>query len=128
MRPLSSSLIAEAVAVPSSLMATEAHGAVTKNFLSHANPMVLSERAVLKIVCFDSLDYDWAMEMHHQWPLFPMYLSAGTEQDGDPSYTLASVTERYRWLCDEVRNDPHAMNVVVLPQLHVVAWGPVRGV
>lgn len=39
-----------------------------------------------------------------------------------------SLLERYRWLADQVKADPKMADVVVLPQLHVLAYGHGRGV
>ena len=80
-----------------------------------------SDRAVLKIVCFDEHDLAWAKATASAYPRIPLMLSAGTPVPADgPVREL--VGERYRWLCERVAADPELATVRVLPQLHVIAW------
>lgn len=84
---------------------------------------------VLKVVVFNDEDLDWAKTVHTTYPDVPFYLSVGTDQD-DATYgdTVAAVGTRFAWLCERVVPDPAWADVVVLPQLHVVAWGHKTGV
>lgn len=110
---------------PSSGMATDANIARTAKFIATAEKEVRAERRCLKIVVFDEADYEWAKELlaGSSWR---GYLSAGTPiPDDDPR---DAILERYRWLCERVAGDMSLRAVSVLPQLHVLAWGQVRGV
>jgi 7-carboxy-7-deazaguanine synthase len=81
---------------------------------------------VLKVVVFDAADFGWACKVHALYPRAPLYLSAGTDQDTlDP---LPSLSARYAWLCESVAHELALGDAVVLPQLHVVAWGHKVGV
>lgn len=81
---------------------------------------------VLKVVVFDQVDLVWARRVHAAYPGTPFYLSVGTDQDvGDP---LPQLVDRYAWLCEEAAHDLALVDTVVLPQLHVVAWGTRVGV
>jgi 7-carboxy-7-deazaguanine synthase len=81
---------------------------------------------VLKVVIFDGVDLEWAAKVHAAMPFVPFYLSVGTDQDvGDP---LPVVAERYAWLAERVAHSRLLADAVVLPQLHVIAWGHAVGV
>lgn len=93
-----------------------------------------------KVVVFDDIDYEYAREVHQEWPRFDFFLSVGND---DPSlatvsqplgwecpsvkYTRKKVLEKTSWLMDKVKTDPQMSDVRVLPQLHVLAWGNQRG-
>jgi 7-carboxy-7-deazaguanine synthase len=120
---------------PSSRMATPAHEAETALFMGRAEmmPGVLA----IKIVVFSETDYEWALAFHKRHADQPFYLSVGTTQPPEvfvpkgverDDVILARVLERFRWLCEKVARDPRASKAVVLPQLHVLAWGTARGV
>jgi 7-carboxy-7-deazaguanine synthase len=81
---------------------------------------------VLKVVVFDGEDLTWARYVHGSNPTVPFYLSAGTDQE--PEDPLPALSERYAWLCEEVAHDTAFADAVVLPQLHVIAWGHRVGV
>lgn len=83
----------------------------------------LIERTALKVVVFDNVDLQYARRVHRRWPSIPFYLSAGTAQDGD--HREAAI-ERFRWLAEAVAGDLELADAVVLPQLHVIAWGAER--
>lgn len=89
---------------------------------------------VLKIVVFDAEDLAWALDVHECHREVPFYLSAGTDPahalDDAEGYadTVAGVGERYAWLCEAVAAEPRLHRAVVLPQLHVIAWGHAVGV
>lgn len=108
---------------PSSGMASTAHERQFLGFMDKARP---HPGLVLKIVIFDAVDLDWAISVHRAFHEIPLYLSAGTDQDAeDPLRTLSA---RYAWLCESVVREPELHDAVVLPQLHVVAWGNRVGV
>lgn len=77
---------------------------------------------VLKYVIFDESDLAWARETHIAG--VPLHLSVGTLPDDTPE----ALGERYGWLCEHVIASPALHDAVVLPQLHVVAWGHRVGV
>lgn len=82
---------------------------------------------VLKVVAFDELDLNWAIDCRsHLLASAPMgwhqgaYLSAGTEQETDDM--AAAVVDRYRWLANRhVESDELAPWRIGL-QAHVLAW------
>ena len=87
----------------------------------------VGDRAVLKIVCFDEADLEWAIDTASLFSDLPLYLSAGTPVPAPPGLRDA-VGERYRWLCERVAETPALARVRVLPQLHVIAWKDATGV
>lgn len=109
---------------PSSGMATPEHGVRFVSFMNQArrHPWV-----ALKVVVFDATDLSWARAVRRAYPGAPFYLSAGTDQQGEVD-PLPGVSARYRWLCEAVTADPELHTAVVLPQLHVIAWGHRVGV
>jgi 7-carboxy-7-deazaguanine synthase len=111
---------------PSSGMATE------RNFERFETFMRLGRHhpgLVLKVVVFDSDDLTWATEIHRAWPRVPFYLSAGTDVDDEDHGTVVhKIAGRYGVLCSLVTRTPALHDVVVLPQLHVIAWGHRVGV
>lgn len=78
----------------------------------------------LKVVVFDADDLEFAAGVFAQFPTWPRYLSCGTVA-GEP---LEELAERYRWLLEHVASDVRFKQAHALPQLHVVAWGHVKGV
>jgi 7-carboxy-7-deazaguanine synthase len=111
---------------PSSGMATSAHAAQFDGFMAAALALA-ADRAVLKIVCFDELDLDWATATANRFPELPLFLSAGTPVPA-PVGLRDAVGERYRWLCERVAEIPSLARARVLPQLHVIAWKDATGV
>jgi 7-carboxy-7-deazaguanine synthase len=83
----------------------------------------------LKFVVADATDLLWALDQREAVdPLMrvPLFLSALTP----PGCSLDQLAASYRNLCQLVLELPRAQahQPVVLPQLHVVAWGHERGV
>lgn len=133
---------------PSSGMASEAHSNETAHFLDEA--AVCQVPTFLKVVVFDDADFEWSKRFLVTEGIYkapPLFLSAGTPQRETEAKPVGSVLPdtvvpagaadasivddviwRYRWLCEKVARDPAMHNVRVLPQLHVLAWGTVRGV
>ena len=97
-------------------------------FLDAAQALADRGRGALKIVVFDRADLEYAIALRERAPDWPLYLSAGTPVGLGEEETRAAVAERYGWLAEQAsrRRELHA--AVVLPQLHVIAWGTRRGV
>lgn len=122
---------------PSSGMESEAHDGQTRLFMVRALSQIGADKVavVLKVVVFTAEDYGWAQEVHARYPKTPFYVSAGTPVT-DPSehtamtgdWTRDEICERFGWLAGMVAHDAAMRDVVVLPQLHVLAFGTGRGV
>lgn len=87
------------------------------------------DRIALKIVVADLADLEWALALRDQLDpdrVIDFYLSALTP----PEAPLDQLAASYRNLCGLVLASPaaRAHDPVVLPQLHVIAWGHDRGV
>jgi 7-carboxy-7-deazaguanine synthase len=110
---------------PSSGMDTAGHRARFDAFMdaAAANPSL-----VLKVVVFDEPDLAWAEQVAAAYPGVPFYVSAGSDVGLPPAETLERLVGRFRWLCESVARSHALSRARVLPQLHVVAWGPARGV
>lgn len=112
---------------PSSGMCNSRNERRFTEFMSSARANGAFASVVLKIVCFDDQDLEWAKRVRSVYPELPVMLSAGT-----PVPSVGPVREAvgdcYRWLCERVAADPELGDVRVLPQLHVVAWREARGV
>jgi 7-carboxy-7-deazaguanine synthase len=111
---------------PSSGMAIGKHIAQFVRFME-ATLAAAADRAVLKIVCFDEIDLDWAISAASDYPDLPLFLSAGTPVPA-PVGLRDAIGERYRWLCERVAQTPALAGARVLPQLHVIAWKDATGV
>lgn len=85
-------------------------------------------RTVLKIVIFDSADFDWAREVADRYPDLPLYLQPGNpNSDPNEPIDLDETTGRLEWLIDTTLN-ARWFRPRILPQLHVLVWGNKRGV
>ncbi|MEO0392218.1 MAG: 7-carboxy-7-deazaguanine synthase QueE [Pseudomonadota bacterium] len=89
-------------------------------------------RTVLKFVVFDEADYAFARSVFAQHPDLPVYLQPGNHSppppdDDDAAVDMAGIMERMRWLVDRTVADQW-FEATVLPQLHVLLWGNLRGV
>ena len=89
-------------------------------------------RTVLKFVVFDDRDYDFAREVAGRYPTLPVYLQPGNHtppppDDEDAAVDMTGIMERMRWLVDKTVADQW-FAATVLPQLHVLLWGNLRGV
>lgn len=83
----------------------------------------------LKFVIADHADLEWALSLRESVDAeheIPLYLSALTP----PECSLSELAASYRNLCELVLEsaDARSHSPVVLPQLHVVAWGHARAV
>lgn len=110
---------------PSSGMATE--WGILERFVEHP-------AMAFKVVVGDTADYAYAENIARRWPTVPMYLqpcnllaapSSNTTVDARSAAdaSLAMMRRVVEW----VRRDGWH-TVRVLPQLHLLLWGPVRGV
>ena len=80
----------------------------------------------LKIVVLTPEDYQYARQLHRQYPDIPMVLQVCNEPDND---TIENLMARYRSLVSMAINDAGINdNVRVLPQMHVLAWGNRRAI
>ncbi len=84
----------------------------------------------LKIVVFTQEDYDFAKQIHHQFPTIPFYLQVGNDDltTNDNSRLMKNLLDKYHALIDSVLKDEELKDVKVLPQLHTLVWGNKRGV
>ena len=85
-------------------------------------------QTVMKIVIFDDRDYAWAQDAAARYPDLPLYLQPGNpEVDPDVPVAAQDVADRLLWLVEKVTAD-RWFRPRVLPQLHVMLWGNLRGV
>ena len=83
---------------------------------------------VMKIVVFDSVDYDWAKDAHARHPELPLYLQPGNpEVDPETPVDPQALADRLSWLTETAMAD-RWFAPRILPQLHVLIWGNRRGV
>ncbi len=100
------------------------------------NPLLLNRiimaarKVVLKIVIFTDGDFAWAKELHKTFPEVPMYLSAGTTPaHGESQHQIVfGILNSMQRLVDMVKADPFMYDCIVLPQLHALLWGHMKGV
>jgi 7-carboxy-7-deazaguanine synthase len=91
-----------------------------------------STRTALKFVVFDNNDYHFARDTAARYPDLPVYLQPGNHTPPPPEETdagidLTGIMDRLRWLVDRTVED-RWFAATVLPQLHVLLWGNLRGV
>jgi 7-carboxy-7-deazaguanine synthase len=91
-------------------------------------------RCVLKIVVFDETDYAYARTVASRYPKLNTYLQVGNPAPlaagatGVPEVVdFGDLMGRLRWLAARTLED-RWFDATVLPQLHVLAWGNIRGV
>jgi 7-carboxy-7-deazaguanine synthase len=113
---------------PSSGMATSHNALNFEAFMEQASERARPGACVLKVVVFDERDLDWATALHARRPRVPLFLSPGTDVGLDEQQTLVRLRRRFAWLAEAVARREGLNDVRVTPQLHVIAWGPVRGV
>ena len=111
---------------PSSGMTSAVHTHQTDRFLTIAHDEISpSTKRALKIVVADRRDYEWALDLAARYP-WPLYLSAMTPPGLDHDHTLAAVGRSFHQLAEWARHET-SVRPLVLPQVHVVAWGPEQG-
>lgn len=88
-------------------------------------------KAILKFVVFDDADYLYAKEIAARYKALPVYLQPGNhtppDGQGEGAVDMDGLMTRMRWLVEKVGADQW-FSVTVLPQLHVLLWGNMRGV
>ena len=101
-----------------SLVVSPKQGAILS--LARIAPHV--KRACLKIVVFDRKDLAFAQDVVKNLPSsLPVIVQPGT----DKGHLCLS---EYQWLVEKLLHDPVLKRARFLPQLHVLIWGPRRGV
>lgn len=113
---------------PSSGMTTD--HSVLADILNKLKRQNSNHNISLKIVVFNQVDYDFAKQIHHQFPMIPFYLQVGNDDltTIDNSRLINDLLEKYHALIDRVMKDDELKDVKVLPQLHALVWGNKRGV
>ena len=82
----------------------------------------------LKIVVFDEADYAYARDAAKRYPNLPLYVQPGNADVGEGhGVDMDGLNDRMRWLVEKVNAD-RWFSATVLPQLHVMLWGNMRGV
>lgn len=86
----------------------------------------------LKFVVFDEADYGFAREVARAYPHLPVYLQPGNHtpppaDQEDAVIDIPGIMARLRWLIDRAAND-RWFEASILPQLHTLIWGNLRGV
>ena len=89
-------------------------------------------QTVLKVVVFDEADYAFARDVSDRYPHLSCFLQPGNHTppaatDTDATIDMTGIMERMRWLVDRVTSD-RWYAATVLPQLHTMIWGNLRGV
>ncbi|GGB38678.1 7-carboxy-7-deazaguanine synthase [Roseibium aquae] len=89
-------------------------------------------QTVLKVVVFDNADYGYARDVADRYPSLPIYLQPGNHTppppDGDDTaIDMEGIMDRMRWLIGKVAED-RWYEATVLPQLHTLIWGNLKGV
>lgn len=87
---------------------------------------------VLKVVIFDEADYAFARDVAGRYPDLSCYLQPGNHtppRDGadNGAIDITGILNRMRWLVGKVTADQW-YTATVLPQLHTLIWGNLRGV
>lgn len=89
-------------------------------------------QTVLKVVIFDETDYAFARDVAGRYPHLGLYLQPGNHtppaaEEHVSAIDMAGIMERMRWLVGKVTADQW-YTATVLPQLHTLIWGNLRGV
>jgi len=108
---------------PSSGMADKLNHNVLMHYAS--NPISIK---VMKVVVFDERDLDFARQLHDKYKGFKFFLTPGTPQGMPDAATKWHINQRLCWLSERVLELDDMLDVVIIPQLHVLAWGTKRGV
>ncbi|MCH2274996.1 7-carboxy-7-deazaguanine synthase QueE [Thalassospira sp.] len=100
---------------------------------ARANGVLDGPAITLKFPVRDDADLMFADHVRKLHPDIPVCLQpvnttpAEPHPDGANGVDIAGLTERYRWLVDQV-SERGWFNIRVLPQWHVHVWGNLRGV
>ncbi|MFD1746942.1 7-carboxy-7-deazaguanine synthase QueE [Rhizobium helianthi] len=87
---------------------------------------------VLKFVIFDEADYQFATQVAQLLPKLPVFLQPGNHtppppEESDAAIDMSGILDRMHWLVERVMQD-RWFEAKILPQLHVLLWGNLRGV
>lgn len=90
-----------------------------------------ASRVSFKIVIFDQKDFDWAVDVYdvikHANDKISVYLQVGSDTEGD---IVESIVKRYAWLVEtwlEGLKEGKMTEAILLPQLHALVWGRLKG-
>jgi len=111
---------------PSSGMVSPTHAGQLARFIAE-----LADSRVhwdVKVAIFDEHDLDWAETLQAMVPGMPLFLTAGSDVGLREQETIRRLRDRYQWLCEAAACRPAFADARVLVQLHVLAWGTIRGV
>lgn len=89
------------------------------------------DQRIVKVVVFNSDDYEFAVQLRELFPTDEFFLSLGTPRSYAelPIHQIRhQLLEGAQKLADQVLADPRMPRVGVLPQLHTLLWGSKRGV
>ena len=112
---------------PSSAMETDL--ALLDACVEAAGP---STRIALKFPVMDEADYAFARQISGRYPQLAVYLQPVNHTPPPPdaedaAIDLSGIMDRMRWLIDRAMSD-RWYSATILPQLHVLIWGNLRGV
>ncbi len=84
----------------------------------------------LKVVVFDSKDFEYAISIHKRYPKVSFYVQVGNDDvhGTDGGVIVQTLLSKYEWLIEQVVKTKEMNDVRVLPQLHTLIWGNKRGV
>ncbi len=92
---------------------------MTTNWAKLDQFMKLPTEFVLKVVCFDEADLDYAETVRQRYLDVPFFLQVGNTVGEDDALSLL---EKLRWLSESALKRPKLEDVAVLPQLHVLLY------
>lgn len=129
-------------------IAVETQGQLYKDWMSHCELITISPKppssgmddkydnqviheildrcnAYFKVVIFDDRDLEWACLLHEEHPEVNMHLSVGTNTDPNIacSTTKLGICDSLKDLYEKALVQDSLIDVTILPQLHVLAWG-----
>lgn len=86
--------------------------------------------STIKVVVFDDVDFEYAINVHERYRALPFYLQVGNDDitTADNDQLTKKLIQKYEWLIQKVMESPQMNDVRVLPQLHALVWGNKRGV
>lgn len=94
--------------------------------------MIASVPTIIKIVIADNADLDYAAEIAKRYPYRTLYLQPMTDiSDVDVSIenVRTQICDKLIWLHEEcLKHEGIPKNVIILPQMHALMWGAIRGV
>lgn len=84
----------------------------------------------LKVVVFNRIDLEYAIEIHERYPDIPFIIQTGNEDvhSMQNNKLVSKLLRQYEWLVHQVASEPRLNRVRVLPQFHTLVWGNKRGV